>query len=125
MRSSEQVTGHARKGRQPGAAGRRVPRGIHLAFYTELNGLALAKREAERWPFSFGRLERRLRRLSLHLLDAQELMSRLSALSKMNAHLSFINALRDEGRARAEAWLEANFSRIGARSSFNLRALLP
>lgn len=95
------------------------------AFYTELNGLALAKREAERWPFSFGRLERRLRRLSLHLLDAQELMSRLSALSKMNAHPSFINALRDEGRARAEAWLEANFSRIGARSSFNLRALLP
>lgn len=94
------------------------------AFYAELHGLWLAKREAERWPFSFGRLERRLRRFRFHLIDSQELMSQLSALSKLNTHPSFINALRDEGRSRAEAWLATNFPLIGVRSSFDLAKLL-
>ena len=94
------------------------------AFFTELQGLALAKREAERLPFSLSRLERRLRRLNMHLIDAQELMSQLSPFSNLNVHSSFINALRDEGSSRAEAWLEKNFQLIGVRSSFSLDRLL-
>jgi NTE family protein len=93
-------------------------------FYTELQGLALAKRETERWPVSLGRLERRLRRLNLHLIDCQELMSQLSALSKLNAHPSFIQVLYDEGRNRTGAWLDENFAQIGTRSSFRLASLL-
>ncbi|MBX9812386.1 MAG: patatin-like phospholipase family protein [Burkholderiales bacterium] len=89
-------------------------------LFTELQGLALAKQEAELGLFSVGRLERRLRHLNMHLIDSQELMSQLSTLSKLNTQSAFINALRDEGRSRTDEWLEKNFQLIGVRSSFTL-----
>ncbi len=95
------------------------------SFHTELQGLALAKREAERSAFSFGRLERRLRRLNMHVIEAEDIMSQLSVLSRLNTHPSFLAALRDEGRARASAWLADNFHLVGARSSFSLDRFLP
>jgi NTE family protein len=94
------------------------------AFFTELQGLALAKREAEQALLPFGRLQRRLRELKLHAIDAEALMLRLSTLSKFNAHPAFIRALRDEGRLRAESWLEQNFDLLGERSSFQLDKFL-
>jgi NTE family protein len=90
------------------------------ALFSELQGIALAKREAHRSRFSLGHLERKLRRLNMHLIDSQELMSKLSSLSKANTTASFINALRDEGRSRTKTWLDKNFRHIGARSSFTL-----
>ena len=89
-------------------------------LYSELQGIALAKREAHRSFFPLGRLERKLRRLKTHLIDSQELMSSLSSLSKLNTKAAFINALRDEGRNRTTMWLEKNFRHLGARSSFRL-----
>lgn len=94
--------------------------GFSSTFFTELQGLALAKREAERGLFAFGRLERRLRQLNMHVIDSQELMSQLDTHSKLNTHPAFINSLRDNGRMQAEAWLEKNFRQIGVRSSFSL-----
>lgn len=90
------------------------------SLFTELQGLALAKREAERGPFSLGRLERRLRRLNMHMIDSKDLMSQLNSLSKLNTQSAFINALRDEGRSRADQWLKKNFKLVGVRSSFTL-----
>ena len=94
------------------------------SFFTELQGLALATREAEQSLFPVGRLERRLRHLKMHLIDAQELMSQLSTMSRLNTHPAFLEALRDEGRKRADAWLEENFALIGERSSFRLDTFL-
>jgi NTE family protein len=90
------------------------------ALFSELQGIALAKREAHRSRFSFGHLERKLRRLNMHLIDSQELMSKLSSLSKLDTKAAFINALRDEGRSRTKSWLDENFRHLGARSSFTL-----
>jgi len=90
------------------------------AFYAELQGIAMAKQEAEDGKFSFGSLERRLKRLKMHLIDSQELMSELEPLSKLDTHASFIKALYQEGRASAHAWLERNYQCIGVRSSFAL-----
>lgn len=98
--------------------------GFSSTFFTELQGLALAKREAQRSWLSFGRLERRLKKLNLHLVDAQEIMSRLNVHSKLNVQPAFIHALRDEGRSQAQIWLTQNFESLGARSSFNLARLL-
>jgi NTE family protein len=97
--------------------------GFSSTFFTELEGVMLAQREARRGWFSFGRLERRLRQLNMHMIESQELMSQLSMHSKMNAHPAFINSLHDEGRARADAWLDRNFAQIGVRSSFSLARL--
>lgn len=90
------------------------------AFYAELQGIAMAKQEAEDGRFSFGSLERRLKRLKMHLIDSQELMSELEPLSKLDTHASFIKALYEEGRTSASTWLKRNYQCIGVRSSFTL-----
>jgi NTE family protein len=90
------------------------------ALFSELQGIALAKREANRSFLGQGRLERKLRGLNMHLIDSQELMSRLSSLSKLNTRAAFINALHVEGRRRTGTWLEENFRHVGVRSSSTL-----
>ena len=94
------------------------------AFFTELGGLALAKREAEGTLFSFGALERRLKRLNMHMIDANDLMSQLSVMSKLNTQASFIHGLHEQGRLRAEQWLAENFRNLGVKSSFDLSRYL-
>lgn len=91
---------------------------FNAAAASELEGIALAKEEAERDRWSLGRLDRKLRRLNLHMIDAEDYMSRLNVSSRLNTDAGFIAALRKEGRERAGAWLRRNFRYIGARSSF-------
>jgi NTE family protein len=90
------------------------------ALASELQGIALAKKEAERALIPIGRLDRKLRRLNLHLIEAQDFMEGLSVLSRLNTGSAFIEALHKEGRKRAGAWLRKNFRYIGERSSFAL-----
>jgi len=94
------------------------------AFFSELQGIALAQREARRSLLAWGPLERRLRRLNLHVIDAPELMGTLDSISKLNAQAPFLAALRDAGRQSAAAWLEKNGASLGARSTYDLTRLL-
>jgi NTE family protein len=98
--------------------------GFSAALSTELQGLALATREARRGLFAFGRLERRLRKLNTHVIDDQEFMSRLDGHSKMNTHAPFINSLHNAGRNQAGLWLEKNFEHLGTRSSYSLNKFI-
>ncbi|OWW19992.1 hypothetical protein AYR66_11260 [Noviherbaspirillum denitrificans] len=59
----------------------------------------------------------------MHVVESQELMSQLGRHSKLNASPAFINGLHEEGRRRAELWLERNFQQLGVRSSFRLARL--
>ncbi|HZW12427.1 MAG TPA: patatin-like phospholipase family protein [Noviherbaspirillum sp.] len=93
--------------------------GFSSTFFTELQGVMLAQREARRGWYAFGRLERRLRHLNLHVVESPEVMSQLSPHSKLNTHPAFINGLHEEGRQCAENWLERNFHQLGVRSSFS------
>jgi NTE family protein len=94
------------------------------AFFSELQGIALARREVQRSLFAWGHLERRLRRLNLHVIEAPELMGTLDTISKLNAQASFITALHDAGRQWAAAWLEKNGGALGVRSTHDLSRLL-
>lgn len=87
------------------------------AAASELQGIVLAKQEAGRSWLPLGRLDRRLRRLKLHMIDADDFMRRLDVTSRFNTDAAFIAALRDEGRSRAETWLQRNFRHLGSRSS--------
>jgi NTE family protein len=98
--------------------------GFSAALNTELQGLALAKREARRGLFSLGRLERRVRNLNIHLIDSKDFMSKLGSSSKLNTYAPFINALREEGRTQASGWIDRNFQHLGVRSSFSLARFL-
>lgn len=91
---------------------------FNAAAVSELEGITLAKMEAERDRWSLGRLDRKLRRLNLHMIDAEDYMNRLDVSSRLNTDSGFIAALRKEGRDRAGSWLRRNFRHIGQRSSF-------
>lgn len=76
------------------------------ALFSELDGISLAKREAERSPVSVGSLERRLRRLKLHRICAPEAINGMSMQSRFNTHSAFMGSLYEAGRTQAEAWLQ-------------------
>lgn len=85
---------------------------------------ACAAAKASLWPFP-GPLERRLRRLRFHLVDAQPDLGALRPETRLIAHGPFLARLKELGRARAEEWLAANGRQVGRRSSTELHALLP
>jgi NTE family protein len=98
--------------------------GFSSALFTELQGIALAQREAQQAWLVFGKLERRLRKLHVHLVDAPDFMSRLSGLSKLNTQSAFIKSLFEEGRKQGETWISRHFQHLGVASSFNLAQYL-
>ncbi|MEX3959535.1 patatin-like phospholipase family protein [Trinickia sp. EG282A] len=62
----------------------------------------------------------RYRRMLIHSIDGEAEMSRYGAASKFNADWAFLSELFELGRARADAWLQANFDALGQRSSTNI-----
>jgi NTE family protein len=62
-------------------------------------------------------------RMRIHRI-ASDLMTSLSASSKLLAEWAFLCMLRDEGRRAAEAFLDAHGADVGVRSSFDIDALL-
>jgi NTE family protein len=97
--------------------------GFNSTFLREMRTIAQATEHSEQTLFPIGRLERRLRQMNFHLIEAEALVSQLAMDSKLNAHLPFITMLHELGRAQADLWLENNFSSIGKQSSVDLVGL--
>lgn len=93
---------------------------FNASFLREATLLAEACAEARASVFACGRLERRLRALRTHLIDAQDDLGALSAETRLIAHLPFLERLRDLGRARAQRWLAEQGDRVGRRASVDL-----
>jgi NTE family protein len=96
---------------------------FNAAFLREMRDIMLAQREARREWLAFGRLSRRLRALNFHMVEAEDLLAKMKVEKSFNADLGFLLKLKEEGRARADAWLGENFYRIGRRSSIDMEAL--
>ena len=62
-----------------------------------------------------------LKRLFVHAIAADEVMSRLGAASKLNGDWDFLVYLRDEGRKHAGTWLTQNFGHLGRESTVDIR----
>jgi NTE family protein len=62
----------------------------------------------------------RLKKMLIHTVDAESQMRRLSTSSKLNAGWPFLCWLRDLGRARATAFLDEHFDKIGRESSTDI-----
>lgn len=95
---------------------------FNAAFLREMRGLALARERARGgwWPFG---LERRLRALRFHVIDSEDFLRKLDGAKALNTSLAFLRELRDEGRARADAWLAAHRASLGRRSSADIATL--
>jgi NTE family protein len=62
-----------------------------------------------------------LKRMLVHSIAADEIMSELGVASKLNGDWDFLTYLRDQGRDHADKWLAANFDRLGAESTIDIR----
>jgi NTE family protein len=91
-------------------------------FLREMQGLAHATRLARSawWPAPH---ERRLRKLRWHLIDGHDALSVLHGDSKMIAHPTLLERLRDAGRERTRRWLADHGGAIGRRATADLDPL--
>ena len=66
--------------------------------------------------------DRSLKRMNIHAIAADEVMRKLSVMSKLNADWEFLTHLRDDGREAADVWLARHFDRIGVDTTVDLPA---
>ena len=57
------------------------------------------------------------------MVEANAEMSRYGVSSKLNPDWDFLQILFKLGRAKGDAWLEANFDELGTRSTIDLQSL--
>jgi NTE family protein len=99
-------------------------RALELAFSAnfmrEMRMFVHARDFASSGVVKLGRLERRLAGMRFHMVEANDVLSKLGSESKLIAHEPFLLALRDAGRERTQAWLKKNRSAIGSRSSVDM-----
>jgi NTE family protein len=62
----------------------------------------------------------RLKRMLIHTVDAEEVLSRLGVSSKLNADWDFLMSLFDLGRNRAERFLGEHYDKLGRESSTSI-----
>jgi NTE family protein len=65
----------------------------------------------------------RLKKMHIHIIGDEEHLKNLGAASKFNADFDFLLALKELGRTRAAAWLEATYGFLGHRSSIDIRQM--
>lgn len=63
------------------------------------------------------------RDMLIHRVAAEDALKELGVSSKLNAEWDFLVHLREIGRARAGAFLDAHFADLGERSTFDIEAL--
>ncbi|WP_275099778.1 patatin-like phospholipase family protein [Sedimenticola hydrogenitrophicus] len=97
--------------------------GFSAAFLREMRAIADIKERYGRSRYVLGRLERKVRDLKIHLIEANDLMNSLNHTSRLNTHASFLEMLRDQGRDYAQAWLAGNRHHLGRRTSVDLLEL--
>jgi len=61
------------------------------------------------------------KRLFIHLIEAEDLIRKLSWSSRLNGDWSFLTRLFEKGRARADKWLAATLDRVGVETTVDLQ----
>src|SRR5260370_36169857 len=64
-----------------------------------------------------------LRRMRIHCVAADDVISKLNPASKLNTDWEFLAGLRDTGRERTEQWLDAHLDCLGVESTVDLEAV--
>jgi NTE family protein len=67
-------------------------------------------------------VDKEMKRMRMHAIEAEDVMQGLGVASKLNADWEFLTHLHDIGRRRAGAWLEANFDRLGVEGTVDVAA---
>lgn len=86
---------------------------FNTALIREMRTVAFLNKRIEQ-----GKAEGKVMRV--HVIEAEDLMRHFTASSRLNGDWDFLTFLFDKGRARADAWLKANFDCIGVNSTVDL-----
>lgn len=65
----------------------------------------------------------RLKRMLMHVIDAEDVMDDLGVSSKLNADWEFLQHLHKVGYERTEAWLAENRDALGERSTMDIEEM--
>jgi NTE family protein len=90
-------------------------------FMREMRMFAHATEFSSPTFVTMGRLERRLQKMRFHMIDSNDVASLQRTDTKLLAHTPFLEALRDQGRERAGAWLSEHSGGIGRRSTVDVK----
>lgn len=90
-------------------------------FMREMQMFSKAVDYATPGVLTMGRLERRLQRMRFHMIDSSQVASLQRTDTKLLAHPPFLERLREQGRARATAWLAEHFDAVGHRSTLDVQ----
>jgi NTE family protein len=92
---------------------------FNASLMREMRAVAFVERllEDDRAPPEIARLKKML----IHMIEAEEAMETLGVASKLNTDLDFLLYLKELGRRTAERWLGPNFDALNHRSSIDVR----
>lgn len=88
------------------------------AMQQEFAAIDVMRRSVNRALLWAQPMQRRLRGLRLHHIDADAALGEMGDSSRINASWRFLKVLRDEGRHRCEQWLESHGDRLGSAASW-------
>jgi NTE family protein len=66
-------------------------------------------------------IDKNLKRLLVHSIEADDVMQGLGVSSKLNADWEFLMHLHQIGRKRADRWLKAHLTSVGIESTVDIR----
>ncbi len=92
-------------------------------FLREIRLLAQWQQQAQTGWLRVGKLGRRLAEARFHLIEATARLTALGVESKLVATLPIFKHLMALGRAHAQAWLNANATSVGHRSTVDLASV--
>jgi len=90
---------------------------FNSSLFREMRAIAFVTRLIDEGKINDGSL----RRMLIHAIDADDVMQKLGATSKLNAELDFLLRLHDVGRSRADQWLRSHLEMIGVKSTIDVR----
>ena len=92
---------------------------FNASLMSEMRAIAFAGRLVE--GDAHGPEIDRLKKMLVHMIEAEEAMETLGVASKMNTDLDFLLFLRELGRSTAGRWLDVNFAALGHHSSLDIK----
>ncbi len=93
---------------------------FHSNFMREMRAISFSKQFIKKHYFLKGALERRLDKLRIHIIHADEDLKGLDNKSRYDASPDLLTHLRDAGYQAADKWLHKNCAYIGKKSSTSL-----
>ena len=85
--------------------------------------LTLLREQSAFTFFPRGRIERRVKKLHFHLINAEDLLPTLALETKLVPSRSLVEMLFEQGRTRTQEWLASHFEAIDNRSTLDLQAV--